>query len=241
MRQKTSLIILRVTRYSDRHDIVLAYGRTEGPVSFLASATRGKGAARMRALLMPMSVVSGELSLRAGRSIGTLGDASAMVSLHGVMANPVKCTVAMFMADLLAAVVREGMADATLWDFAAGSAQTLDALLPARLANFPVVFVMSLATMLGIAPDGGSYSRGRLLDLRDGIYRATTPMHTDFATPAESRIVAAAARLNYGNMHRLRLPREARSQLLDGMLRYITMHHARVDSLKSLTVLRSLF
>lgn len=232
--------MLRITRYSDRNDIALGLSREAGPVSFLVSARTGRGAARQRALLMPMSIVGGELSVAPGRTVGTLGDLSAVTVFPAIHANPVKGAVALFMADLLAAVVREGVCDPLLWDFAATSAGALDRIPASRLGNFPIVFVMRLADMLGIVPDSATYCRGRILDLRDGVYRATAPLHPDVATAAESRIVAVAARLGYHDMHRLSLSRDDRRQLLDGALRFITMHHARVDNLKSLAVLRSL-
>lgn len=232
--------MLRITRYSDRNDIALGLSREAGPVSFLVSARAGRGAARQRALLMPMSIVGGELSVAPGRTVGTLGDLSAVTVFPAIHANPVKGAVALFMADLLAAVVREGVCDPLLWDFAATSAGALDRIPASRLGNFPIVFVMRLADMLGIAPDSATYCRGRILDLRDGVYRATAPLHPDVASEAESRIVAVAARLGYHDMHRLSLSRDDRRQLLDGALRFITMHHARVDNLKSLAVLRSL-
>lgn len=232
--------MLRITRYSDRNDIALGLSREAGPVSFLVSARTGRGAARQRALLMPMSIVGGELSVAPGRTVGTLGDLSAVTVFPAIHANPVKGAVALFMADLLGAVVREGVCDPLLWDFAATSAGALDRIPASRLGNFPVVFVMRLADMLGIAPDSATYCRGRILDLRDGVYRATAPLHPDVASEAESRIVAVAARLGYHDMHRLSLSRDDRRQLLDGALRFITMHHARVDNLKSLAVLRSL-
>lgn len=232
--------MLRITRYSDRNDIALGLSREAGPVSFLVSARAGRGAARQRALLMPMSIVGGEFSVAPGRTVGTLGDLSAVTVFPAIHANPVKGAVALFMADLLGAVVREGVCDPLLWDFAATSAGALDRIPASRLGNFPVVFVMRLADMLGIAPDSATYCRGRILDLRDGVYRATAPLHPDVASEAESRIVAVAARLGYHDMHRLSLSRDDRRQLLDGALRFITMHHARVDNLKSLAVLRSL-
>lgn len=232
--------MLRITRYSDRNDIALGLSREAGPVSFLVSACAGRSAARQRALLMPMSIVGGELSVAPGRTVGTLGDLSAVTVFPAIHANPVKGAVALFMADLLGAVVREGVCDPLLWDFAATSAGALDRIPASRLGNFPIVFVMRLADMLGIAPDSATYCRGRILDLRDGVYRATAPLHPDVATAAESRIVAVAARLGYHDMHRLSLSRDDRRQLLDGALRFITMHHARVDNLKSLPVLRSL-
>lgn len=232
--------MLRITRYSDRNDIALGLSREVGPVSFLVSAGSGRGAARRRALLMPMSIVGGELNVAAGRSVGTVGDLSALTVFPAIHANPVKGAVALFMADMLAAVVREGVCDPLLWDFAAASVAALERIPASRLANFPIVFAMRLADMLGIAPDSATYCRGRILDLRDGVYRATVPFHPDIATATESRIVALAGGLGYHDMHRLRLSLDDRRQLLDGVLRFITMHHARVDNLKSLAVLRSL-
>ncbi|MDE5627748.1 MAG: DNA repair protein RecO C-terminal domain-containing protein [Candidatus Amulumruptor sp.] len=240
MKHKVSVIMLRITRYSDRNDIALGLSREVGPVSFLVSAGSGRGAARRRALLMPMSIVGGELNVAAGRSVGTVGDLSALTVFPAIHANPVKGAVALFMADMLAAVVREGVCDPLLWDFAAASVAALERIPASRLANFPIVFAMRLADMLGIAPDSATYCRGRILDLRDGVYRATVPLHPDIATANESRIVALAGGLGYHDMHRLRLSLDDRRQLLDGVLRFITMHHARVDNLKSLAVLRSL-
>lgn len=233
--------MLRTTRYSDRHDIALGLSREAGPVSFMVSAGTGRRAARQRALLMPMAVVEGELDMAAGRTVGRLADIMPLLHLPAVNANPVKGAVALFMADLLCAVVRDGMADPLLWDFVVAALEALDKLPAARAANFPIVFVARLAGMLGIAPDSATYTRGRILDLRDGVYRPTAPLHADVATPAESRLIALVCRLGYGDMHRLRLGRDSRNSILDGMLRFITMHHARVDSLKSLPVLRSLF
>lgn len=128
-----------------------------------------------------------------------------------------------------------------LWDFAAASIGALNDLPSGRTGNFPLVFTGSLASMLGIAPDSATYTRGRIFDMRDGIYRATFPIHSDVVSASDSRLIALLARMDYGNMHRLKLNRQVRGLILDGMLRFITMHHSRVDTLKSLEVLRSLF
>lgn len=190
---------------------------------------------------MPMSIVEGELNIPSGRSIGSFRDIIPIMPLPAVYSNPVKSAIAMFMADLMANVVREGAGDSALWDFTAASMEALNTLPSTRVANFPILFVMSLAGMLGITPDSSSYSRGRILDLRDGIYRATYPLHKDVATAHESRLIALIGRLDYSNMHRLRLNRDERNAILDGMLRFITMHYIKVDTLKSLPVLRTLF
>lgn len=239
MKQKVRLILLRITRYNDRNDIALVLTREAGTVSVMLPAGKGRDAARMRALLMAGSIVSAELSVAPGRSIGRLTDVLPLVPLQALYANPVKGALAMYMTEIVAGVVAEGGVDSILWDYVAGSLEALNALSPARLANFMVVFTAGLAAVLGIAPDAGSYARGRILDLRDGVYRPSYPPHHDVASPAESRLVAFISRLDFSNMHRLHLTREARSRILDGMLHYITLHHAGVDALRVLEMLRS--
>lgn len=241
VKEKIRLIMLRTTRYSDRHDIATALSRSAGAVSFFVSASAGRKTAGQRALMMPMNIIEGELSMKPGRTIGTLSDASASMSLISLYANPVKSSVAMFMADMLLAVAREGQAEPLIWDYVALSVETLASLPSRALANFPIIFLMGLIKMLGIAPDDGNYRRGMMLDLRDGIYRVTMPPHTDVATPEESRIIVMASRLSYRHTCRLRLSRDDRARLLDGILRYISIHHAKVDALRSLPILRSLF
>ncbi len=241
VKEKSKLILLRSTRYSDRNDIATALSRSAGAVSFLVSAAKGPKSARQRALMMPMSIIEGELTVKPGRSIGTLSDITPSAPLMALYANPVKTSVALFMADLLSAVAREGQADPAVWDFVAYSVESLAALPSPALANFPIIFAMGLTSMLGIAPDDGNYCRGRSLDLRDGVFRATMPLHSDVATAEESRVIVFASRLGYRNITRLRLSRDDRARLLDGILRYMSIHHAKVDALRSLPVLRSLF
>lgn len=203
-------------------------------------AGTGKTASRLRALLMPLSVVECEATIRPGRELHTMSNVRAERALHGVYTHPLKGSLAMFLAEVLGVVLRDGPADGLVWNFVAGSVAELDGMPVERVANFHICFLYGLAECLGIAPDVGEYRQGMVFDMADGRFRATPPLHPHFLGAKESAAVWAVSRLSYSNMHAWRMNRQERQQVLDAMLQFYTLHYASMTSLKSLDVLRSL-
>ena len=63
------LVALKTTKYSDTQTILTAYSRERGRVSLALPAGSGKGAARVRALTMPLAVIECVSEVRPGREI----------------------------------------------------------------------------------------------------------------------------------------------------------------------------
>lgn len=240
MRATIHIIALRTIRHSDRHNILTAYSLEHGRVALAVSAGAGRAASRMRALLMPLSVVECEIDVKPGREVHTLLRPRAMSTPLSLSANPVKTSLSLFLAELLSSIVRDGPADPTLWNYIAASIGVLDSLPTARVANFHITFLCGLARILGIAPDTAEFHRGMIFDIVDGRFRTSPPLHTHFLTAAESGVVATLGRLNYRNMHRLRLSRDERARVLDTVISYFSLHYAPISSLKSLEIVRML-
>ncbi|MDE6100390.1 MAG: DNA repair protein RecO, partial [Paramuribaculum sp.] len=158
----------------------------------------------------------------------------------GIHSHPVRSAIALFVAEVLGCVLRDGPPDSMLWRFIADGIAVLDRLPPSRLANFHICFLSRLASVIGIFPDIGSYSDGMVFDMADGRFRMTPPLHPHFFSAAESRAVPMLGRLNYRTMHLWRLSRDQRQSILDGILEYYSIHYASLTGLKSLEVLRSL-
>ncbi len=241
MRQTFHLIALRTIRHNERHNILTAYSLEGGRMAFAVNAGSGRSASRMRALLMPLSLVECEAEVRPGRDVHTLMQPRPMVTLHGVYSSPVKSTVAMFLAEVLEIVFRDGPADGPVWNYVAGSITALDGLRGGAVANFHAVFLFGLARALGIAPDTGCYRTGMVFDMVDGVFRSSAPLHRHFLTAEDSAAVVTLSRLNYGNMHLWRMSRDQRRRLLEELLRYFTLHYAAMGNLKSLDVVKTLF
>ena len=232
---------LRTIRHSEKHSILTAYSPECGRVAFAVPAGAGREASRRRALLMPLGLVECVADITAGREVHTMRDVRALVPLHGIHAHPVKSAIALFVAELLGIVLREGPPDEALFAYIRYSVIELDGVVPSRGANFHLCFLYGLGRFLGIEPYTDNYREGMVFDMQDGCYRLSPPMHRNYLPPAESAVVAAMARMDYANMHLFKMSRQERNAVLDGILRYYSLHYSALGSLKSLDVLRVLF
>lgn len=238
---KMQLIALRQIKHTDRHTILSAYSRQEGRVAFAIPAGQGKEAARMRALLMPLGMVECVAHVKPGNDVMRMSEPRALAPLQGLRAHPLKSCLALFIAEVLETVLREGGPDCMLWDYISHSVRILDTLPTQNTANFHLCFLYGLGRFLGIEPDISAYSRGMIFDMHDGVFRHSAPLHNDFLSPQQSAVVVTLSRITYANMHKLRLTRGERNETLDVILRYYALHYTSFSSLKSLDVLRVLF
>ena len=115
MYKSLDCIALRTVRYSDRNSILTAYTRQGGRLSFLVPAGTGRAAARLRALLMPMGRFECVADIRPGRDIHSIRDVKAVVLPP--VADPLRSTIALFVADMLSTLLKEPMSDPLLFDF----------------------------------------------------------------------------------------------------------------------------
>ncbi|MCM1292225.1 MAG: DNA repair protein RecO [Bacteroides sp.] len=241
MKTAVHIIVLRTIRHTDRHSILTAYSLEHGRMAFAIPAGNGREASRRRALLMPMSMIECVADIRAGRDVHFMHEPRAVAPLMSLRAHPVKSAIALFMAEVFGAVVREGLPDESLYTFMSSMIMALDSLPGSGLANFHVCFLMGLGRMLGIEPDYEGYRDGMFFDMLDGRFRLSPPMHRHFLNPQQSKVVNSLSRLTLLNMHRFRMTRSQRNELTDMILEYYSLHAAGVGNLKSLEVVRELF
>ena len=241
MKQKMQFIALRTVRHNDRHSILSAYSAECGRVAFAIPAGAGKEASRRRALLMPMSIVECVADIKPGREVSLMSEPRALAPLMGLRTNPIKSSIALFLAEVLGVVLRDGPPDFTLYKYICSSIEVLDLLPTNRAANFHICFLWGLGRFIGIEPDTMEYRAGMVFDMQDGRFRMSAPLHPNYLDSERSQAVAAVSRMRYATMHLFKMSRVQRNELLDGILRYYSMHYAGLQSLRSLEVLRELF
>ena len=117
MKQKMQFIALRTVRHNDRHSILSAYSAECGRVAFAIPAGAGKEASRRRALLMPMSIVECVADIKPGREVSLMSEPRALAPLMGLRTNPIKSSIALFLAEVLGVVLRDGPPDSTLYKY----------------------------------------------------------------------------------------------------------------------------
>ncbi|MCM1521794.1 MAG: DNA repair protein RecO [Muribaculaceae bacterium] len=237
---KLSLICLRLTRHSDSRSILTAFSREAGRIALGVPAGTGRGAARLRALTTPLSLLTCETVKRPGQEVYPMRQPAPLRVTASLHSNPIKQMMAMFVAEILDVTLRQGGGDPVLFDYVASAAVRLDSATQRETANFHICFLIHLAEVLGIEPDISTFSPGRVFDMRDGVWRSTSPLHTDTLPPHEAEWVAHLNRMTFSNMGCFRLTPEGRRRTLDVALRYLSIHISPMQGLKSLEILRSL-
>lgn len=234
---------LRLVRHDDATSILTAWSAERGRVAVSIPAGAGREAQRRRALATPMALVEGVVVSRPGRDVLRLRDMRPWVVMSSLRSHPVKAAVALFLADVLDGVLRTAPADEHLSRFLFDAVRLLDGLTrPAAVANFHLWFLRALATFTGIAPDYGSWRPGMVFDMSEAVFRSTPPLHGRYLEPAQAAAVHMLGRLTPANMGRLRLNRDTRRRLLEGILEYYALHGALpAGASRSLEVLKTLF
>lgn len=239
MTEKVNAIVLGTVKHSDRHNITTLYTRECGRMAVATPAGSGRTACARRALMMPLSAVEATVGSGAGRDIGRLVQVSALECRRSLYFDPVKMSVGMFVAEFIGRLVRDSGADARLWDYVADSLRLLDCMPSGRaVANFPIVFLSTLTAFVGITPDVGGFSEGKAFDMRAGAYSDLEPGHGDVLRGRESRMACLLSRMSYANSGRVRFSREERRAVMEGILRYYSIHLPGIGTMRSPEVLK---
>lgn len=239
-------VALRTVRHNDRTSVLTAWSPTQGRLSLLMPAGKGRESMRRRAVTMPLGLFEGIVSQADAQGLSYVKDVKPWARdgrVTDVSTHPVRSVVAMFVAEVLTVVTREGDADPALWQLIVETADVIAVSSAPRLANLPVMFLLRLADLLGIQPDTGEWKSGLGFDTAEGVFRLVRPVHNYWLNADETRVavVMARAAAAYRHLGLPRLPRPVRNSLLDALTDYFTLHHYPLNRLRSPAVLHDLF
>lgn len=239
MYENLDCIALRTVRYSDRANILTAYSRQRGRVAMIVPAGGGRQAARTKALTQPLSVFQCVADVRPGREMLQPRD----FRMGGVpqSCDPVRATLSLFIADVLASLLREPQCDVHLFDFIVCVADRVASADGDALPNMHICFLLRLQHFMGIEPDWSTYAAGAVFDMADGIFRGSPPLHGRWLPSAEAEAAWRLRRMNMRTCGLYRLSRTGRNLILDRLIQYYQIHFPGMASISSLEVLRSIF
>lgn len=239
--EKITALVLDVIKYNDRHNVVTLFSRERGRISFLSAAGNGKATRVRNARLMTLSLISSEVNFHENKSLQTLGAILPARVWKDLYFNPIKASLAIFLAEFLNRYLRDSPPDAPLFDFIVDSLIDLDSRRSRPVANFHISFLISMLQYAGIQPDMSDYERGDWFDMRAGITSAYPPPHNNFLAPDETLAMKSLLRMNHHNDRLFRLSGAQRRLILCKLLEYYAVHFPGVSNLNSPSVLTELF
>jgi len=240
MLHKTRGIVLHSLPYNDRYAITLIYTEEFGRVPYLTSLLKSRKTNVPRSLFHALSILDLEVEHKNLREIQRIKEIKIHIPLTALLIDPVKSALGIFIAELISKVIREEQTNRLLFDFLLQSVQILE-LTNDSPANFHLVFMIRLSSLLGFQPDATCYKKGMFFDMRNGVFTGNKPLHINYLPPDESEIFHNLLRMTYENMTAFKFSGRERQAIIHRILDYYRLHLSDFPEIKSLEVLHDVF
>ena len=238
---KTEALILSVKKHRDNAMLVQAYASEFGRISFLVYGGHGRrGGKSFASVLHPFSLVEVELEMKPHRDLHISKEIKSTVPLNGILFDPQKSTLAIFLAEILLSSLKTAEKDRALFTFLKESVLTLDRL-DRGIANFHIAFLLKFTYFLGVFPNVSDLGTLGYFDMRQAEFSVSRPLHSQYIDSVHGRAIQLLTRMNYQNLHLYRFSRDQRRETLEKIIEYYRIHLQGFGEIISFSVLQSIF
>ena len=232
-------IVLGTLKYGEKGVIVHILTDVLGRQSYMVQGVRPTAKGSKMALLQPMFAVEFEGLTSSKMSLHRMKDMVPGMVLQSTPFDVRKSTMALFMAEVLYRLVRDGEQSDSLFDFVWGSVAALD-VLEEGIANFHLWFLANLSRPLGFSPDN-EYIEDAWLDIRDGHYTPHALLPSLALAPENARLLHDMLECDVRYLGGIGLNRNERVEFLEAMIKYYSYHLDSIRAVESIRVLSEVF
>ncbi len=240
MIDKTLGIVLKQIKYGETGLVVHLYTRRWGRIGIMVPGARTSSKSRKAYLFQPLTILEMEIYFKPNRDLQNIKEVKNHSPLIHLTNDPVKSALALFLAEVLHKTLREEEANEELFDFLNNHIQLLD-VTDQGVGNFHLYFLLRLSRHLGFQPAIPPAREGLWFDLSLGIFSVEKPLHDAFLEPRLTALLIRLLTLSAGDLPQIKIDRNTRMELLDGILRYYYLHLEGLGEIKSHKVLGALF
>jgi len=240
MLHKTKGIILHQIKYTDSGIIVQVYTRDFGRQSILIKGMRSRKSGKHNVLFQPMFILELVFYYKESRGVQVLKEFSVCYSPADIYADIKKSCIAVFLAEILNSVLREESPNFELFDFIEDSIKYLDNC-ESGYANFHIAFLAGLSSYLGFEPGTRRNPEHKYFDLLNGAFVSLPPLHSAYAGPEISDILAEFFSASFDQMRSIHLTGALRNEVLETIIKYFSIHLPMLKKINSLDVLKEIF
>ena len=240
MLHKTQAIILHQIKHTDSGIICQVYTRDFGRQSIIIKGMRSRKSGKHNVLFQPMFILDIVFYYKESRGIHTLKEFSVNHSPAEIYADIKKSCIAVFLSEILTAVLKEETQNYEMFDFISESIKYLENC-KSGYSNFHIAFLTGLSSFLGFEPGKRNDPENRYFDLMNGIFVSLPPLHSVYADPNISDILAEFFSVSFDQMRNISLTGALRNEVLETIIRYFGIHLPGLKKIKSLDVLKEIF
>lgn len=238
MLAKTEAIVLHSVKYGESSAILKCYTRAEGLRSFIAGGLHSKKGVLKPSFVQPLSQLQLVYYLKGRSELKRVKEVSIAKSYEEIFYDPVKSSIALFLAEFLGKVINEEEANEQLYQYLVTSLEELD-LMQEGFGKFHLIFMYRLSRYLGFAPEVPG-KEAHYFDLINGVYSHFEPPHRHHLTKVETQLWLALHFYGRGETKNFMINAPKRDVLLKALLEYYRLHIHDFGELRSLPVLKEL-
>lgn len=240
MTEKTRCIVLKTVKYGDQSLIIDLLTRECGRVSVMWRAPKKAKGRVGRSHFQLLNILEIELDRRPTNKLPLLRELHIATTYESIPFDPIKMSVAFFLAEFLCKVTTNGQQDEWLYDFVENILLWYDTTKDAA-PNFHLMFMIHISKFLGFYPNLDEDCEHTFFDLKAGHFIDSAPLHRDFLLPDDAANMKNLLRMTPSNMHLFRFTRSERNRITEIILHYYSLHLADFKDIKSWAVLREVF
>ncbi len=240
MIQKLQGIVLHHLNYGDTSIIAQVYTNLLGRQAIMIKGARGSRKNRKISLYHPLALLDLDLYYKENRDLHQIREAHPNPPLQGIMADPAKNTVAIFLAELLYRTLKEKEANANLFGYLSNSIQYYD-LMESGTPLFHLHLMVHLTRFLGFQPEAVRHSEQDWFDLIEGKFVPQQTFHNQILVPEMANHFFLLLTTPLDQLGSLSIKRANRILLLERLIDYYQIHFEGLGEIKSFPVLKAVF
>lgn len=240
MIQKLRGIVLHHINYGETSIILHLYTDQRGRLSVIIPGARGKRKNKRISIYHNLSILDLEVYYKESRELQQIKEAKPVIPLTGLVGDPIKSTIALFLAEVLYRCLKEEEANLDLFEFLENSIRYFE-MADEGIANFHLFLLVHLTRFLGFSPMNNHQNAGNWFDLRSGSFTDNPPDPSSRLDPKTSSLLSKIMNSTPQEANSIPLNRALRNELLSGILNFYKLHLGEMGEIKSYAILKEIF
>lgn len=239
MIESTKAIVLNALKFQDTSLIVKCYTQ-KGIKSYLVKGVFSKNIKRKKfkvAYFQPFTLLDIVANHNNKGHLNYINEVNVYRPLHNLYTDIYKSTIALFLSEILASVLKEENQDDLLFQFIENAIVWLDT--HDKTNNYHIIFLLKLSKYLGFYPNKPKETDS-FFNLQSGTFSFHKPI-ADYILGGELLIFKKAVGMNFDDISKLNISGKTRQLLINTIIRYFTLHLPEFRKPKSLIILQTVF
>ncbi len=222
----TRAFVLKKQKYNDKNCIVQLFTQKKGMLSFLIPLpSQGKRKKRgIYNLLYPLNEITLEFDYKEGKSLHFIKEADFHSIRMEIISDPIKSSIAFFLAEVLWRTFRKTAEDETLFEYISTTLDILE-LSHQGTANFHLTFLLRLLEQMGLVPHyiEAPKEENQWFDLQGLSFGSLQNLEASIP-PEKAKFIPLFSRIKYPNMHLYKFTVAERREIADYLLSFYALH-----------------